>query len=101
MKVSEEIDALEIMSISPVKFLVLPRIVAMVLLCPVMTVFSAILGIVGGAAISSAQYDVTWAAFQYDALQLLSQKDIYTGLLKSVVFGATIGVVGVSNMSTF
>lgn len=94
MRVSEEIDALEIMSISPVRFLVLPRIVTMTLLCPMMTVFAAILGVVGGANISYFQYEISWATFQNDALELLSFKDIYTGMLKSVVFGCTVGIVG-------
>ena len=94
MRVSEEIDALEIMSISPLKFLVVPRVITMILLCPMMTVFSAVLGIAGGAAISYFQYDVSWTTFRQDAQQWLQLKDIYTGVLKSVVFGATIGIVG-------
>ncbi len=94
MRVSEEIDALEIMSISPVRFLVLPRVVTMILLCPVMTAFAAVLGILGGASIGYFQYEISWATFENDALELLTFKDVYTGMLKSAVFGATIGVVG-------
>ncbi|MCI0652767.1 MAG: ABC transporter permease [Planctomycetes bacterium] len=94
MRVTEEIDALEIMSISPVRFLVLPRLIALLVLGPMMTVFSGVIGILGGAAISYFQYAVSWESFKNDAIELLKLKDIFTGLLKSVVFGATIAIVG-------
>jgi phospholipid/cholesterol/gamma-HCH transport system permease protein len=94
MKVSEEIDALEVMSISPLRFLVLPRLVALTLICPMMTVFAGLLGIWGGMVVSKSQLGVSFVAFQNDALESLTHKDLYTGLLKSVVFGVTIAVVG-------
>lgn len=94
MKVSEEIDALEIMSISPIRFLVLPRIITLTLLCPVMTIFADVIGVLGGALISSAQFGVSWPAFRYDAVTHLDLRDLFSGLFKSVVFGLTIGVVG-------
>ena len=59
-----------------------------------MSIFSGVLGIIGGAAISHFQYDVTLAAFKSDALQMLNLKDVYVGVFKSVVFGGIIGVVG-------
>ena len=94
MKVSEEIDALDVMSISPIKFLVIPRLIALLLICPMMTVFAGLLGICGGMLVSYSQLDVSPTTFQIDALSTLTQKDMYTGLLKSVVFGITIAIVG-------
>ena len=94
MKVSEEIDALEVMSISPIKFLVIPRLVALLLICPMMTVFAGVLGIWGGMLVASTQLGVSPTTFRLDALTTLSEKDLYTGLLKSVVFGIVIAVVG-------
>lgn len=94
MRVSEEIDALEIMSISPIRFLVLPRVVALALVCPVMTVFAGLLGIMGGMVVARFQLGVSFLTFQNDALAVLVHKDLYTGLLKSFVFGITIALVG-------
>jgi phospholipid/cholesterol/gamma-HCH transport system permease protein len=86
MKVSEEIDALEVMSISPIRFLVI--------ICPMMTVFAGILGIFGGMLVANFQLGVSPTTFQLDALTTLTHKDLYTGLLKSIVFGITIAIVG-------
>ena len=94
MRVSEEIDALEIMSISPISFLVLPRTAALVVLCPMMTIFAAVVGIAGGAMVSMSQFGVGWEIFRYQAEINVTTEDIYTGLLlKPFVFGITIAVV--------
>lgn len=94
MKVSEEIDALEVMSISPLRFLVIPRLVALSLVCPTMTVFAGLLGIIGGMIVAQFQLGVSPVVFQNDALSTLTHKDLFTGLLKSFVFGITIAIVG-------
>ncbi len=94
MKVSEEIDALEIMSIEPSRFLVLPRLIAMAVMTPVITVYTSLVGIIGGAIVSSSQYNVSLLAFRTDALNYLTGKDIYTGLVKAFVFGIVIALVG-------
>ncbi len=94
MKVSEEIDALEIMSISPIRFLVLPRLVALTLVTPVMTIFAAFIGILGASIVAANNFGVTWIAFSNDALENLKLGDVQIGLIKSVVFGITISTVG-------
>ncbi|MEM7166067.1 MAG: ABC transporter permease [Planctomycetota bacterium] len=94
MRVSEEIDALEIMSISPIRFLVMPRVLALTLICPVMTAFADIIGILGGAMVSLAQFNVSWLTYHRDAVENLAYRDVFSGLLKAVVFGLTIGLVG-------
>lgn len=94
MKVSEEIDALHSMAIDPARFLVMPRLVCMALLCPAMTVYSSIMGIAGGAVVANTQLGVSYAVFRNDALQNLIPKDLYTGLFKSFVFGIIIATVG-------
>ncbi len=96
MKVSEEIDALEIMSIDPARFLVLPRLIAMAIMTPVLTVYTSLVGIVGGAVISYAQFDVSFQRFRTDALDYLTLKDVNTGVLKAVIFGIVIAIVGCS-----
>ncbi len=93
MKVSEEIDALEVLGIDPARFLVVPRLIAMAVMTPVVTVYTNIVGTLGAAIISAAQFGVGWAAFKNGALDSLEAKDIYTGLFKGVVFGAVIAGV--------
>lgn len=96
MKVSEEIDALEVMAIEPAKLLVLPRLVAMCIMGPALTIYAGILGTLGGAITSYYQYGVSFEIFRANALQELAFKDIYSGCLKSLVFAIVIAIVGCS-----
>ncbi len=96
MKVSDEIEALEVMSINPVKFLVMPRIVALTVMCPILTVFANAIGTVGAAVVGNLQIGVSYYQFYRDAADFLLFKDIYCGLFKSLVFGLTIAVVSCS-----
>ena len=94
MRVSEEIDALEAMSIDPVRFLVMPRLVAMLIMTPILTVFSDIIGIIGGAVVAFHQVGVSYEIYfeeSYDSLQLI---DVNSGLVKAVAFGLIIATVG-------
>jgi phospholipid/cholesterol/gamma-HCH transport system permease protein len=96
MKVSEEIDALEVMGVDPAKLLVMPRLLGMTLMCPMLTVYSSLLGSLGGAITSYYQYNVSFQLFRTDAVEHLTGKDLYTGLLKAVIFGMVIAIVGCS-----
>ena len=96
MKVSEETDALEVMAIDPARFLVLPRLLAMLVVTPMLTVYTNFVGILGGAVVSYYQYGVSLLRFKTEAFLYLTGKDIYTGLLKAVIFGAVIASVGCS-----
>jgi phospholipid/cholesterol/gamma-HCH transport system permease protein len=105
MKVSEEIDALEVMSIDPARFLVLPRLVAMAIMTPLLTIFSDVVAIIGGGVIGKTQLGVSWPKYYQNVLEGLSAsggfpfyegKHIYTGLLKALVFGLTIAIVSCS-----
>jgi phospholipid/cholesterol/gamma-HCH transport system permease protein len=96
MKVSEEIDALEVMSIDPVYFLVLPRLLALAIAAVVLTVYADVIGILGGALIAKANFNVAPTIFLKNAQDTLDLKDIYGGLFKSLVFGVTIATVACS-----
>ncbi|MBI4614683.1 MAG: ABC transporter permease, partial [Planctomycetes bacterium] len=100
MSVSEEIDALRVMSIDPVKYLVLPRVIALSLFAPILTIYANILGVVGGSVVALYQIDVEYAAYYnnlFDTLEQWRGMDLlYGGLLKSMVFGMTISLVGCS-----
>jgi phospholipid/cholesterol/gamma-HCH transport system permease protein len=93
MVVSEEIAALEVMSINPNRFLVMPRLVALTVMMPVLTVYTNILGILGGALVGATQLGVTVQAYMDNATQFAANKDLYVGLFKAVVFGIIITTV--------
>lgn len=94
MSVSEEVDALHVMAIDPAKFLVMPRLLAMALVCPVMTMYASVMGIAGGAVLAKTQLGVSFAVFRNDAMEVLTTKDLFTGLFKALVFGVIIAIVG-------
>jgi len=93
MKVSEEIDALEMMAISPVKFLVMPRVVALSIMLPVMTIYTNTLGTFGGGIVANYQLGVPYDVYYAHVLESLQFKATYVGLLKAYVFGVIISGV--------
>lgn len=94
MRVSEEIEALEAMSIDPVRFLAMPRLVAMTIMAPVLTVYANIIGVIGGAIVGFYQIGVSYTKYFDEAYDSLVLVDINSGLIKAMVFGALIAVVG-------
>lgn len=93
MSVSEEVAALEVMSINPNRFLVMPRLFALAVMMPVLTVYTNILGILGGAVVGSTQLGVSIRAYMDNATQFAHNKDLYVGLFKAFVFGIIITTV--------
>lgn len=94
MKVTEEIDALETMAINPVQFLVAPKFVAMILMLPCLTIWANFMGVLGGSLFGVLQADFTFSGYIRATLDALLLRDVMTGLVKSVMFGATITAVG-------
>ena len=93
MTVSEEIAALEVMSIKPVRYLVAPRLLALITMMPLVTVFTNVIGVAGGAIVGQTQLGVSATAYMDNATQFALNKDLYVGLLKSVLFGVIIATV--------
>jgi phospholipid/cholesterol/gamma-HCH transport system permease protein len=94
MKVSEEIDALRTLGISPVDFLVMPRLLAVFVALPLLTLYANAVGIVGGWTVAISMLDVTSAQFFTGLLTPITLADAVLGLVKAVVFGAIIGLAG-------
>jgi len=94
MKVEEEVDALVTMGINPVRFLVVPKLVAMMIMVPALTVFSDFLGIVGGFFLSATALEIPPYLYFQQTLNSLLIKDILTGLIKAWAFGIAITVTG-------
>lgn len=93
MKVSEEIDALEMMAIHPVSFLVMPRVVALSIMLPVVTIYTIVMGTYGGAIVSNYQLFVPYDVYYHNVVEALRFKATYVGLLKSYVFGIMISSI--------
>ncbi len=94
MRVSEEIDALETMAISPVDFLVTPKFLAMIVMLPCLTIWANTMGILGGALFGVTQADFTLVRYIQTSVESLYLHDVFSGLIKSVMFGVTITAVG-------
>jgi phospholipid/cholesterol/gamma-HCH transport system permease protein len=94
MRVTEEIDALETMAISPIRFLVAPKFLAMIVMLPCLTIWANAMGILGGSLFGVAQAGFTFQRYIQASLDSLFLRDIMTGLVKSVMFGITITAVG-------
>ncbi len=97
MKVSEEIDALEMMSINPVKFLVMPRMVSMMIMLPTLTVYVVVLAVFGGAIVSYFQLGLTFEIYLKRIYDSIFFKDMYVGLLKSLIFAVIISSISCAN----
>ena len=94
MVVSEEVDAMRTMALSPVRFLVVPKVLALALMMPLLTVMSNVAGIFGGYLIGIVGLDLGSNAYLSQTVQSLFVSDVLTGLTKSVVFAVLIGLVG-------
>jgi phospholipid/cholesterol/gamma-HCH transport system permease protein len=94
MQVNEEIDALQTTGISPVEFLVLPRVLALSLMTPLLTVYGDVLGILGGACIAATVLHVGFLAYFHATLDTLSLADCGLGLVKGALFGVLVALAG-------
>jgi len=94
MKVTEEIDALTTMALNPVQFLVTPKFLAMILMLPCLTTWADFMGVMGGAVFGMTGATFTFGGYIQATLDALLRRDIITGLIKSVMFGAVITAVG-------
>jgi phospholipid/cholesterol/gamma-HCH transport system permease protein len=86
MKVSEEIEALEVMAINPIQYLVVPRFLAMMIMLPALTIFGNYIGVVGGWAVCRFALNFNTAGFIMRAVESADTWDLYSGMVKSVVF---------------
>jgi phospholipid/cholesterol/gamma-HCH transport system permease protein len=94
MKVSEEIDAYTTMGISPMEFLVLPRIIALILMMPLLCLYSDFVGILGGATVGSSMLGISPIAYAHETANALRGHDLLGGLFKATVYGVLIAFAG-------
>ncbi len=94
MQANEEIDALKTFGFPPLEFLVLPRLLALLVSMPILTVFADALGIFGGFVIGSGLFDISATQYINQSLAMLSMTDFLIGIFKSLVFAILIGLIG-------
>ncbi len=94
MVVTEETDALKSMALNPIRYMLVPKIYAITLTQPLLTILSVVIGIAGGLAISVTYLNTGILPFYHEAVNALALKDVLTGLVKSVVFAWLIVMVG-------
>jgi phospholipid/cholesterol/gamma-HCH transport system permease protein len=93
MKVTEQIDALVTLATNPVKYLVVPRVLAAAIVLPVLVVFADLVGILGGYFVAVYLLGANPYVYTAKTYQYLQFKDIYTGLIKASVFGTLIALI--------
>jgi len=93
MKVNEEVDALTTMGIEPVRFLVVPKLIAAIVVTPLLTIYANVLGIAGGLMVVM-MFGHPWAEVYNQLTSAVDLSDIFSGLIKSLFFGALVGGIG-------
>src|SRR5438552_3701932 len=94
MRVTEQIDAMRAMAINPVRYLVVPRVAAAILMMPILTIFSDFIAVFGGYVVAVTSIGVSTHTYVLGLQQYFYYKDLFSGLLKAVFFGGIIGMMG-------
>jgi phospholipid/cholesterol/gamma-HCH transport system permease protein len=94
MVVTEQVDALKAFAVNPVKYLVVPRFLAIIVMLPVLTIFADMIGVFGGYFICVFKLSISTHLFFNMISETLSVRDVVTGLIKTVFFGMIIAIVG-------
>ncbi len=94
MKVNEEISAFKTFGISPIEFLVMPRIIALVCMFPLLTIFADVIGMLGGLVIGVGMFDLSYEQYSNRTFLALNLVHMATGVGKSIVYGIIVACVG-------
>lgn len=96
MQVSQEVDALAVIGIEPVRYLVAPALVAMLFMVPTLTILADFVALIGAGLYCSGPLDMSLSSYLYSTLSQLEPRDIWEGVSKSFVFATLITLIGVS-----
>jgi phospholipid/cholesterol/gamma-HCH transport system permease protein len=94
MKVTQEIDALNTMGISPLEFLVLPRVLALVVMMPLLCLFADLIGILGGLFVGVTMLGLSPGSYMRETISTLTLINLFGGLLKATTYGVLIAIAG-------
>ena len=94
MKVTEQIDAMEVSAVDPYKFLVVTRVIATTVMIPLLVIYSAMIGLIGSFIDVYSKDQTSFNLFFYDAFSKIGYAEISSTIIRSIVFGFTIGIIG-------
>lgn len=94
MKVTEQIDALEVSAVNPFKYLVVTRVIATTLMLPLLMIYMALIALLGAYLNVHANEQASFVGFFENAFRSITFLDLYSSVLKSLIFGFTIGILG-------
>ena len=97
MKINQEIDALKVMGINPTRFLVVPALLAMLVMVPMLTILSDLMGLLAAGLYVGIDLGISMAAYFDEVRDILTVDDVWHGIGKSVIFAILIAVIGVVN----
>jgi len=94
MKVNEEVDALTTLGVNPIDFLVTPRMIALIVMMPLLTMYSSLMGILGGTVVGMAMLDASLLQYIEQTISAVHLNSLFGGLFKSVVYGSLVAIAG-------
>ena len=94
MKVNEEVDALTTLGMDPIDFLVTPRVIALIIMLPMLTLYGSLMGILGGTVVGLAMLDVSLVQYLSQTVDSVGLNSLLGGLFKSVVYGSLVAIAG-------
>ena len=94
MRVNEEVDALTTLGINPVDFLVTPRVIALIVMLPLLTMYASLMGIAGGAVVGLTMLDISLVQYVAQTIDSVGLNSLFGGLFKSIVYGSLVALAG-------
>jgi phospholipid/cholesterol/gamma-HCH transport system permease protein len=94
MKVTQEIDAFTTIGLPPHEFLVLPRVIALVLMMPLLCLYADIIGVLGGAVVGTGMLNISWTTYFRETAKAITLGQVFGGVFKSTVYGVLIALSG-------
>lgn len=94
MKVNEEVDALSTLGMNPIDFLVTPRVIALVVMMPLLTLYASFMGILGGLSVSMVMLDASLVQYIAQTIAAVDLSTLFGGLFKSIVYGSLVALAG-------
>ncbi len=94
MRVTEQIDAMQVLGVRPRSYLVVPRVIATTLMLPIITIYADAVGLLGGMAIGKLSLQISAQLYWITTFQYLTVSDVFTGVIKTIFFGVTMGMCG-------
>jgi phospholipid/cholesterol/gamma-HCH transport system permease protein len=97
MTINQEVDALQVIGVNPIRYLVAPMVIALIVMLPCLTMWANLVSVGAAGLYVSAYLDKSFGSYLHDTLNVLSTDDVWHGINKSAFFGMLIGLIGVVN----